>query len=87
MRLRKYAWSTFQSGTTSRQLKEAARDKADLFLFWLFVSIGVLSFLPWEWALVPALLAALNGAQSFDASKLAPEIEALEHILGKTTHV
>lgn len=86
MRIRRSAWSAFQSGTTSEQLKEAAKDKADSFALWLIVSLGVLFLLPWEWALAPILLAALNGAQSFDASKLAPEIEALEDMLRKTSN-
>ena len=85
MRINRSAWSAFQHGTTSRQLKEAARHKADNFLFGLAIASAVLFLLPWKWALVPALLAALNGAQSFDASKLAPEIEALENMLRKTS--
>lgn len=84
MKINKSAWSAFQSGATSRQLKNAAKDKADYFLLWLLVSLGLLALLSWEWAVAPALLAALNGAQSFDASKLAPEMEALENLLGKT---
>jgi len=85
MKINKSAWSAFQSGATSRQLKEAAKDKADYFLFWLAVTLGVLCLLPWQWAMGPALLAALNGARSFDASKLAPEIEILENLLGTTS--
>lgn len=84
MKINKSAWSAFQCGTTSEQLKEAAQDKADYFLFWLAVALGALCFLSWEWALAPVLLAAVNGAQSFDASKLAPEIEVLENLLRNT---
>ena len=85
MKINKSAWSAFQSGTTSRQLKEAAQDKAGNFLFWLVVTGGALCLLPVEWAVGPAVLAVLNGIQSFDASKLAPEIEVLENLLRRTS--
>lgn len=85
MKINRSAWSAFQSGATSDQLKETARDKADKVLFWLALLAGALFLLPWEWALAPALMAAINAVQSLDACKLAPEIEALENLLRKTS--
>lgn len=85
MKINKSAWSAFQSGATSRQLRAAAKDKADIFLLWLALSLVLLAAASWQWALGPALLAALNGARSFDALKLAPDIELLENLLRNTS--
>lgn len=84
MKLNKLAWMVFQQGKTSEQLKEAARGKAARFLFWSAAALGLL-LLDWRWAVLPAILAAVNGAQGLDASKLAPELEALENLLRKTS--
>ncbi|HJW23697.1 MAG TPA: hypothetical protein VJ576_02270 [Rhodocyclaceae bacterium] len=85
MKIQRSAWSAFKSGATSRQLKEAAHDKAGNFLFWLVLTVAALCLLPVEWAVGPAVLAVLNGIQSFDASKLAPDIEVLENLLRRTS--
>lgn len=85
MKINRSAWSAFQSGTTSRQLKTAAKAKADHFLLWLAISLGLWAALSWAWALAPAIMAALSGAQSFDARKLIPEMEALENLIGRNT--
>ncbi|MGH7485160.1 MAG: hypothetical protein ACREMY_06085 [bacterium] len=78
----RFAGHAFLSGKRARQFEVAAQQHAKA--FWLLLIVGgiVWWLAGWEWALVPAALAAWTAFKSMSATMMRTRLEKLERETG-----
>ena len=65
-------------GKTAAEFKSGSQRKANAAWYLLIVAAAVWYFVNWQWALIPAALAALSAFQSVSASLIAARLEKVE---------